>query len=55
MTVDIRELELLRILEEKLIERRASEPRHSREDHSCVECEALAELAVIRRTRGQTP
>ena len=44
-----RELELLRTLEEKLRDRRAYEPRHSSEDHSCVECEALDELKQLRK------
>ncbi len=49
MSTVSRELELLRILEEKLIERRAYEPKHSNPDHECVECEVLAELRQIRR------
>ena len=50
LDVIFRELNLLRDLEAHLIRRRAMEPRHSREDHECPECETLAELVVVRRT-----
>lgn len=40
---------LLRRLEDHLYGRRAMEPRHSREDHTCPECETLSELKVSRR------
>jgi hypothetical protein len=43
------ELYLLGKLEDLLRKRHVGEPRHSRLDHDCPECEALADLAAFRR------
>lgn len=44
----LRELERARLqvraLSECLVERRAMEPKHSREDHTCKECEVVADI-----------
>ncbi len=45
------ELGFLLQLEAQAGERRAMEPKHSREDHECEECEVLAELRVLRRSQ----
>lgn len=42
------ELYLLRALEQAVIRRHATEPRHSREDHECSECEVLSALRGVR-------
>jgi hypothetical protein len=39
---------LLRRVEVHLVDRRKMEPRHSRENHTCPECETLAELRLAR-------
>lgn len=44
------ELMLLRQLEDNRRQRRAMEPKHSRDDHECEECGILEEL---QRLRGQ--
>lgn len=49
-----RELDLLRRLEVHLSDRRKMEPRHSREDHECPECETLAELRHFRKVQDQS-
>ena len=41
----------LRPVKDLLIARRAMEPRHSREDHECKECDALSELRRVRVQR----
>lgn len=44
-----REIYLLQMLEGAVRRRRVMEPQHSRQDHECQECDALADLDVFRR------
>lgn len=49
-----REKLLLLNLERLTRKRRVMEPRHSREDHECEECEILGELTYVRKYIQQT-
>lgn len=42
---------VLKILADLLLERRAMEPKHSREDHDCAECAAFDELKRLEKER----
>ena len=54
--VEGRELQyrnLLRQWVDRLVERRKMEPKHSREDHECEECELIAEFRVLERSQKE--